>query len=347
MLIPADAATGYVGSDGMAILVDRVDQVGPLRTALYARRDAAPEALKPFDSVVALEDFIPKDQAEKIPILLEIRKKVEKARKRKALTDEDWAKVERYLPPPDLKPVGLEDLPEGVARTFTEIDGTRGRIVYIVPTSPTMTEDARYVLRWAESFRKTTLPDESVVLGSGRAVIYADMWSAVIDAVPVAVFASALAVALVVLLTFRGGKASLLVLGSLLIGIAWMVLGFTLFDVKINFLNFVALPITFGIGVDYAVNIVWRATREGEGGALIAVRETGGAVVLASMTTMLGYLALVGSTNFAVRSLGVAAAIGEIATLLSAMLILPGVLMWFERRRARAKATSTASEPAK
>ncbi len=342
----ADAATGYVGAEGMAILVDDVAQVGPLRTALYAKRDAVPEELKPFDSVVALEDFVPKDQEDKIPILLEIRKKVEKARKRKAIKDEDWVKVERYLPPPDLKPIGLGDLPTGVARTFTELDGTRGRIVYIVPTTADATEDARYVLRWAESFRKTTLPDNSVVLGSGRAVIYADMWAGVIAAVPVAVFASAAAVAAVVLLTFRGGKASLLVLGALLMGIATMVLGFTVFNVKINFLNFVALPITFGLGVDYAVNVVWRATREGEGGALIAVKETGGAVVLASLTTMLGYFALVGSMNFAVRSLGVAASIGEVATLLSAMLILPGALMLLERRRSARATVATASSSA-
>lgn len=203
----ADAATGYVGAEGMAILVDDVSQVAPLRTALYEKRDAAAPELKPFDSVVALEDFVPNAQEDKIPILLEIRRRVvqkgEKARKRKAITDEDWANMERYLPPADLKPIGLDDLPAGVARTFTELDGTRGRIVYIVPTTPEATEDARYVLRWAESFRKTTLPDKSVVLGSGRAVIYADMWSAVIDAVPVAVFAAAAAVAAVVLLTDR------------------------------------------------------------------------------------------------------------------------------------------------
>ena len=28
--------------------------------------------------------------------------------------------------------------------------------------------------------------------------------------------------------------------------------------VKLNFLNFIALPITFGIGVDYSVNVVQR-----------------------------------------------------------------------------------------
>ena len=47
------------------------------------------------------------------------------------------------------------------------------------------------------------------------------------------------------------------------------------------------LPITFGIGVDYAVNIMQRYRRDGPGSALNAVRETGGAVVLCSLTTIL------------------------------------------------------------
>src|SRR5262249_21255470 len=37
----AEEVTGFVGAAGMAILVDRVDQVAPLREALYRRRDAA------------------------------------------------------------------------------------------------------------------------------------------------------------------------------------------------------------------------------------------------------------------------------------------------------------------
>ncbi len=333
----ADSITGYVGAEGMAIVVDRVDQVAPLRDALYARRDAAPEGLKPFKSVVALEDFVPKEQDRKIPVLLELKKRLKKAHARKAISDEDWTQVERYLPPDDLAPIALDTLPESMARTFTEVDGTRGRIVFIVPTSPDLTEDARYLLRWADSYRETELPDGSTIIGSGRAVIYADMWQAVIDAVPQAVIVSFLAVVAVVLLAFRRGRATALVIAALLVGVGWMALGLLLAHAKLNFLNFVALPITCGIGVEYAVNVVWRASREPHGGALIAVKETGGAVVLCSLTTTLGYLALLSSMNFAVKSLGLAAVIGEITTLLAAMLVLPAALVWMERAGAKGR----------
>ncbi|HTJ83884.1 MAG TPA: MMPL family transporter [Polyangiaceae bacterium] len=337
----SDSITGYVGADGMAILVDRVDQVAPLRAELEKRRDASTDPIKPFKSVIALEDFVPKEQDRKIPILLQLKKRMTKAHSRGAIKDADWAQVERYLPPDELAPITMDTIPESVARTFTEVDGTRGRIVFIEPTSPSLTEDARYLLRWADSYRETPLPDGSVIVGSGRAVIYADMWEAVIRAVPQAVIASFLAVVAVVLLAFRRGRATAMVIAALLVGIGWMALGLLLARARLNFLNFVALPITFGIGVEYAVNVVWRATREGPGGALTAVRETGGAVVLCSMTTTLGYLALIGSMNFAVKSLGTAAVIGEVTTLLAAMLVLPAALVWMEQRRGKNPISAT------
>jgi hypothetical protein len=327
--------TGYVGTDGMAILVDKPEQVEPLRAALAAKRDAAPPDQKPFEKVHALQDFVPKDQEAKIPLLLEIKEKILKAERRGLIGAEDWAKIREIVPPDGLRPFGMADLPAGLARAFTETDGTRGRIVYISPTATESIDDAHYVFRWADAYRRTELPDGSVVLGSGRAVIYADMWAAVIDDVPPAVICSLLATLLVVIVAFRAGRAALAVLGALLVGVGWMMALLVVMKVKLNFLNFIALPITFGIGADYAVNVVQRYVREGAGGALTAVRETGGAVILCSLTTTLGYLALIRSMNQAVRSMGIAAVIGELCCLLAAVIVLPAALVWIDKRTHR------------
>jgi predicted RND superfamily exporter protein len=176
-------------------------------------------------------------------------------------------------------------------------------------------------------------------------VIYADMWAAVIDDVPPAVLFSLGATVLVVIVAFRAGRAALAVLAALLVGVSWMLGLLVLGRVKLHFLNFIALPITFGIGVDYAVNVVQRYKQEGRGSALLALKETGGAVVLCSMTTMLGYLALVRSNNFGVRSLGVAAFIGEICCLLASVLVLPAVLVLLDRRRGAVVATPGDGQP--
>jgi predicted RND superfamily exporter protein len=327
----ADEITGYVGAESMAILVDQPEQVAMLRDVLDARRDAAPEGQKPFKALHALQDMVPDQQAQKIALLLAIKDKVVRAHKRGLLKEEDWKQIEKYLPPDDVKPFGMADLPADAARTYTETDGTRGRIVFISPTDGEHVEDTHYLLRWADAYREATLPDGSVIVGSGRAVIYADMWQAVIDAVPPAVCFSFLATLAVVLVAFRGKPQAFIVVGALLVGISWLGGLFALLHIRVNFLNFIALPITFGIGVDYAVNIVQRYTLEGPGGAVTAVRETGGAVILCSMTTTLGYLALVSSMNLAVRSLGLAAVLGEMSCLLAAVLVLPAVLLLWDR----------------
>jgi predicted RND superfamily exporter protein len=316
---------------GMVVLANTPDEVPELKQALEERRDAAPPDLKPFQGVHTLQDFVPQDQQAKIPILEEIRRKLLKARKQGGISDADWKEMRELIPPENLKPYTLADLPEDLARPFSEVDGTRGRLVFITPTDGKDDNDLHYLLRWADSFRLTKLPNGDVIRGSGRAVIFADILDAVLNDIPKAAAVSLSLTVLTVFLAFGRGKAALEVVGSLFVGLCWLMLVLFLGRIKINFFNFVALPITFGIGVDYAVNVMQRVLNGG--GVIPAMRSTGGAVVLNSLTTTLGYLALLGSVNQAVRSLGLIAVLGEVCCLAAAMLALPSWLMWRERVR--------------
>lgn len=335
--------TGRTGQDGMAIMTDRVDQVKPLLVELEKRRLAGGDN-PPFQKVVSIFDLIPDDQEEKVRLLNEIRERIEKVHAHGKISAEDWKSLQPYLPPPDLHPIGIDDLPEKLVRSFTERDGTRGRIVYVVPTQGKSVRDLHYLLRWADSFRETKLPSGEVIYGSGRAVIYADMLSAVMQEGPRAALFAAVMTTVMVTLAFmrvrRGALAIVLVLGSLAAGLALMGAVLQLSEIRLNFLNFIAIPITIGIGVDYAINLVHRWRIEGQKGRVpLIVRETGGAVVLCSLTTILGYLALMQSVNPAVRSFGMAAVIGEFTCLFEVMVVLPAVLMLIERRKAKVSQT--------
>ncbi len=109
--------------------------------------------------------------------------------------------------------------------------------------------------------------------------------------------------------------------------LSWLVLFLALDHVKLNFLNFVALPISIGVGADYALNMMTRRETRPDEPIPHVVIETGGAVILCSLTTMLGYFALMLSINQAVRSFGLAAAMGEVTTILAAVLALPALLI--------------------
>jgi predicted RND superfamily exporter protein len=335
--------TGRTGQDGMAIMTARLDQVKPLLAELERRRVAGGNA-PPFQKVVSIYDLVPEDQEEKCQLLREIRERIEKVRAHGKISDADWEAMKPYLPPADLKPFGIQDLPEKIVRPFTERDGTRGRIVYVVPTDGKSVRDMKYLLKWANAYRATKLPSGETIYGSGRAVIFADMLSGVVEETPRAVLFAAVMTSLVVILSFfrrRGGvRATALVLGSLFAGISWMGATLYLLGIKINFLNVIAVPITLGIGVDYAINLVHRWRIEPHGQVIAIVRETGGAVVLCSLTTMLGYLALMQSVNPAVRSFGLAAVIGELTCLSAVVVVLPAVLTLVERLEARGAAKS-------
>ncbi len=333
----------------MVVLLDRVDEVEPFVHALEERRASAPANAKPFEATHSILDFVPQGQEAKLPLLLELREKLDRAHARGSLSEADWGELLPDLPPEGLRPFGITDLPEDLARPFTEKDGVRGRLVLIEPTAGKSDSDLRYLLRWADSFRETRLPSGDVVRGSGRAVIFADMLQSVVKDIPRCIGLSLGMTVLAVIVTFRRGSGAVAVLAALAIGVAWVSLALVLAGIRIHFFNFIALPITFGIGVDYAVNFVQRYDAEGRRGIASVLRNTGGPVILCSLTTMLGYLALLRSDNQAIRSLGLVAVMGEIACLLAAVLVLPAALMLRERdalERTPSDKGSSQDEPA-
>ncbi len=325
--VRVDRIVGRLGQDGRAILTDRIDQVQPLVAELNRRREAAPEGNKPFQKVVSIYDILPSDQEKKLELLKEIVDRIERARRRGSISDADWEKLEPHVPK-KLEPIGIADLPELVARAFTEKDGTRGNIVYIVPSEGKSVYDARYLMSWADSFREIQLPSGEVILGTGDPVIFSDMLLNIEEDAPKAIALSLLGTLLIILVVFRGRRDGWLALGILLLGVGWLVAFLALMDIKLNFLNFVALPIGIGIGADYIINVLKRRQIEGRLDLYRVLIQTGGAVVLCSLTTTLGYLALLLSINRAVKSFGLAAAVGEVTTVIAAVLVLPAILFW-------------------
>jgi predicted RND superfamily exporter protein len=274
-----------------------------------------------------------------LPLIAEMRDRIERGRKRGFISDDDWTKIEKHLPRGELRPIEIADLPEQAARNFTERDGTRGRIVFIAPAKGFSIWDAKYLMRWADSFRHVTLPNGEVIHGSGRAVIFADMIHSVGEDAPRAIFASALGTILVILVAFRGSRLALGVFVPWLVGIASLVGFMFIKQIHLNFLNFVAIPITIGIGAEYAHNMMQRYRFEGAGKLRHVVRATGGALMLCSLTTSIGYFALLFSINKGIHSFGLSAAVGELTCIGATVLWLPALLATLEKRRAKQLAT--------
>ncbi len=85
-----------------------------------------------------------------------------------------------------------------------------------------------------------------------------------------------------------------------------------------------ALPLTFGIGVEYSINFYDRVRKLGD--IRQSLQSVGGAIAACSLTTMLGYGTLLFGDNLALRSFGKYAVIGELSCLCTALVVLPAGL---------------------
>jgi predicted RND superfamily exporter protein len=195
--------------------------------------------------------------------------------------------------------------------------------------------NGRDLLKIATVLQRLYIPqpggNEKTLDTSGSAVIFASMIRSILRDGPIATGASLLAVVLLILLVMRPMRAAALAIATLLVGVVWMVGAAGLVQVKITFLNFIALPITFGIGAEYAINVV---TRKRETRDIVrAVVSTGSAVALCSWTTIVGYGSLLAARNRALQGFGAMAILGEVACLLAAVAALPSLVVWLQRRR--------------
>jgi hypothetical protein len=127
---------------------------------------------------------------------------------------------------------------------------------------------------------------------------------------------------MVLLLVGRNRRAAAVLSGTA-VGSLAMIAVCALVGLKINFLDFVALPIALGLGIDYAINVAHRAGRDDPG---IALRSTGGTVLVCSLTTMIGYASLLVSNNLAIRGFGLASLIGEITCVVTALVLVPAII---------------------
>ena len=290
-----------------------------------ARRVAAGEPTGGLLSAVTTAfDYLPKDQDAKLPLIANVRRRLADPAM-ELLSDEDRKQATEWAPPADLHKLVPSDLPDAIARRFRELDGTVGRVALLFPIRVWANWDGHNLIRLSDVMKNVVLPNGHVASAAGHTSLFAAMLRSIAHDGPIATEAAMIGVALMVVLLFRNARSSALLLLSLAVGVVWMGGAGAALNMKLNFLNFVALPITLGIGVDYAVNIFARIADEPPEKHARALAETGSAVALCSSTTVIGYSSLLIASNGALVSFGKLADLGEVGCLLAALLLVPAV----------------------
>jgi uncharacterized membrane protein YdfJ with MMPL/SSD domain len=276
-----------------------------------------------FGSVTSILDFIPPDQPRKLAVLAHIRELVDDEALA-ALTDSERAELAELRPPDELGVITAQSLPPMVREQLEEKDGRLGYIISIRPAARLNEWNGHDLIRFAAAVRTLHLGDGETVTTSGASVIFADIVTSIAGDGPRVTAVAGFGLIVMVLLLVGRNRRAVAVLVATIAGSLLMIAVCAALDLKVNFLDFVALPITLGIGVDYAINIAHRQDHELD--PVTTLRTSGSAVFVCSLTTMIGYGSLLISENLAIRGFGQASLIGEISCVATALILVPALL---------------------
>jgi len=302
--------------------------------------DKLHEAVKhpPLDAMVAsirtIDDVLPPDLDAKRAEVEAIRRKMT-PKLRAKLSPEDTKRLDDLIGRGPLTPIRIEQVPDVLTTGLRERDGALGRAVLVYPNPTNALWRGKNISAFVSALRQVA--EVPVAMGgrparvAGGPPLTADIIGSMQRDGPLASGLAFAGVVATVIVIFRRGLATPFVIGSLVVGVAWLLGAAMAMGIKINFVNFIAFPITFGIGVDYAVNVMARYLRDGERDIAGAIRGTGGAVGLCSLTTIVGYSSLLVAKNVGLFLFGLLAVLGEIACLTTAVVVMPAVLQLARR----------------
>ncbi len=302
---------------------------------------AVTEASKhpPLDAMIAsvrtLDDVVPPAQDAKIVVVDQIRDDLT-PKIRASLKDDQRRAVDRFLGNGPLHRLTLAEIPAAFTTGLRERDGTVGRTVLVYPRPGQALWQGRLLADFVARLRTAAAVDGPARRPgrvAGSHALSADILKSVQRDGLIASATAFFGVVIVVLGLLRFRPSTALVLVSLVLGVLGLAALAITLNIRINFANFIAFPITFGIGVDYAVNVASRWELDGSGSMVDAVRTTGGAVTLCSMTTIIGYSSLLLAQNRALFLFGLLAVLGEIACLTTAVIVMPAFVEWMKGRR--------------
>jgi predicted RND superfamily exporter protein len=305
------------------ILADSPEEVEEIAEIVRSHRNADTET-PTVESVRSLLSLVPANQQGKLAKIAEIRDLV--AREAEGVLEgEDERRVERlqgYLAVD--RSYTWDEFPAKDRQQFTDKDGDPGNFVLIYPG--VALRDGRNAMLFRDDIGTIVTSSGKEFYAASSNIIVAEMLTMITREGPIAVALSLSMVFVIILLQFRNLRATLLVLTPLGIGILWLGGLMYVFGWQLNFFNVVVFPSLVGIGVDDGVHIYHRYKEEGPGSLPFVVRRTGLAILITTVTTMIGYSGLIMASHPGLQSIGFMAVVGLGTTLITAAVLLPAIL---------------------
>ena len=139
-----------------------------------------------------------------------------------------------------------------------------------------------------------------------------------------AILFAIIAIMVVLIIDFKSLKFALIAMVPIILGAVWMVGLMGLFGIKFDMSNVMALPLILGIGIDNAIHIIHRYRIEGK--IPIVLKTAGKAILLTSLTTMVGFGSLAFSPHRGLAGMGYVLFIGVGCCFLTSISVLSVIL---------------------
>ncbi|MBI4238611.1 MAG: MMPL family transporter [Deltaproteobacteria bacterium] len=295
-----------------------------LRSARDARR--AQGGRSTIQNALALADFVPDDQTEKMQLVARLRAAFTPTVLR-LMTADERATYERLAPALAPTPITFQDLPAAILNKFEDLEGGFGRFLYIFPDFDR--QDGRALRTFVREATEVACPDcrERVVV-SGESIVFFHVVEQLLSEGRWVVVASLLMIWAALLVSFRRFRHAARCFLPMAVGMTALFGIMALCGIQFTIVNLAAIPILMGIGVDYAIYCYQHVRQHGWTNFRSVYRHVMPSILGSSLTTMCGFGALLAADNHGVFSFGLVAALGVGCCCLAALLWLPGLLEW-------------------
>ncbi len=280
--------TRAAGSADPSLIEEQMDQVRSLIGHLRQRLDSWDEA-KVRSTLQAFDSAMMEDLADKLDILH---------------TNADRT-----------KPMELTDLPKGLLQRF--VGQNHLYLIRVFPAEDIW--EPELLGRFVDDLRSV---DADAI---GDPVTLYIFTKAFRDACIHAAVYAVILIAVVLLFVFRSVTYTLLAMIPLFVGTGWTLGLIRCFGINLNLANSIFLPMIIGAGVEYAIIILQR-WKQGGNGEIVLPFATGKGVVLAGLTTTVGFASLMISSHQGIYGLGLLTTIGSLCVLSAAVLLLPALM---------------------
>lgn len=174
---------------------------------------------------------------------------------------------------------------------------------------------------------------ENSYLLTGPNLLTGDLKDLIISNLKSSLLFASLSIIAVLIIYYRSLKLVLLAITPLLIGLASLAGIMSIFGLDFNFLNLIVIPMIVGIGIDDGVHFTNTFRQSDHGNISEGMFQTGRAVVLTSLTTILGFGSIILSHYPGLKSMGYVAIIGISACMIASITVLPAIFAVVSRSK--------------